>query len=65
MREGAERERWDRLAISITSFVNTQVKNPVDWKNYHKFLVDEREDDRRVTKGNIHKFKKFFPEVKE
>ena len=59
MREGAERERWDRNAIMTSSFVNTQTKTADDWKQFHKYEIVE-ESKTRVTKSTIKNFKQFF-----
>jgi len=58
MREGKERESWDRTAFSTHAFVSTQSTKKLKYHEFHKYGQEINPD--RLTRKNMHRLKGMF-----
>ena len=65
MKEGAERERWDRLAVQTTALVNCHVSKPVKFESFHKYESEKKNEESSLKAKNIRGMKHLFPSQKE
>ena len=65
MKEGAERERWDRLALQTTALVNCHASKPVKYQSFHKYESVEQKEKSSLKASNIRGMKHLFPSQKE
>jgi hypothetical protein len=61
MKEGAERERWDRLSLMTSSLVNCHVKERVKWQSFHKYEFQDGGRGKRLTSSSISGLRHLFP----
>lgn len=57
MREGREKEHWDRLAFQLTNIAGFAGAKKPKFSDYHKFA----EDERKLTKAKMSSLKSMFP----
>jgi len=60
MREGCERENWDRLAYWCATYAAGQGAKNVRMETFHKF--DIAENKQEMTKEHLHSLKNYFEE---
>jgi len=59
MREGCERESWDRLAYWCATYASGQGAKNVRMEQFHKFDIAEKE---QMSKEHLHSLKNYFEE---
>ena len=66
MREGAERERWDRLSFQLANIATLAGAKNVDISSFNKFdIMDKQEKPEDIdTKAVFQSLKGSFPQPK-